>query len=588
MAYTINLTDGTIFATIADGTINTGSSMILVGKNYAGYGEFLDENFIHLLENSSNTTAPSAPLTGQLWWDKTNNQLKVYSGTAFKIISGATNSASAPSNNVVGDFWWDTVNGQLKVWDGSAFELIGPASTSGEGTSGAVVTTVLDGSSVAHVIVQLYVENVIVGIFSKDPTFTPQTPITGFATISPGLQLSSSVTNATFNGTATDSQKLDGLSSSAFMRSTINTSTTGTLGVLNDSGLTVGLDQDAKISVNTSTSEVALQNVTQDANLALKVNDGGVNTTVMLVDGSTSIVSFPTAATVTGNLSAGNLNTSGNLSAGNVNASGSVNASGNVSGNYILGNGSQLSGLSTGSVSSVGLSTSGAGFLSVTGSPVTSSGTLSLAYSGSALPVTSGGTGSTSLTSGSVLVGAGTSAVSGVAPGTNGNVLTVSGGAWVSQAPSAGSGILRQKIFRYNATYNQSTTSTTPQPFVGLGWTSDTAGSISAPIEITTSGSSRVQITFYSLFQLDSGGIPNSYAIAISLRDASGTQLRAAIPYYSIPDGEYFSPVTITGTTGTLAAATHTFSVFFWSFLGTGTVGLGGAGSVILLEEYAV
>ena len=50
MAYTINLTDGQIFATIPDGTINTASSMTLVGKNYAGYGEFLDENFIRLLE----------------------------------------------------------------------------------------------------------------------------------------------------------------------------------------------------------------------------------------------------------------------------------------------------------------------------------------------------------------------------------------------------------------------------------------------------------------------------------------------------------------------------------------------------------
>ena len=90
MAYTINLTDGSIFATVADGTINTSSSMTLVGKNYAGYGEFLDENFIHLLENGSNTTAPGAPLTGQLWWDKTNGVMKVYSGTTFKVISAAT------------------------------------------------------------------------------------------------------------------------------------------------------------------------------------------------------------------------------------------------------------------------------------------------------------------------------------------------------------------------------------------------------------------------------------------------------------------------------------------------------------------
>ena len=86
MAYTITLTDNTIFATIADGTINTASSMVLVGKNYAGYGAFLDENFIHLLENGSNTTAPTAPLTGQLWWDKANGLMKVYNGTRFKVI----------------------------------------------------------------------------------------------------------------------------------------------------------------------------------------------------------------------------------------------------------------------------------------------------------------------------------------------------------------------------------------------------------------------------------------------------------------------------------------------------------------------
>ena len=97
MAYTINLTDGTIFATVADGTINTTSSMILVGKNYAGYGEFLNENVIHLLENSSNTTAPGAPLTGQLWWDSGNGLMKAYNGSQWKTISSTTAQASAPT-----------------------------------------------------------------------------------------------------------------------------------------------------------------------------------------------------------------------------------------------------------------------------------------------------------------------------------------------------------------------------------------------------------------------------------------------------------------------------------------------------------
>ena len=323
MAYTINLTDGSIFATIADGTINTSSSMILVGKNYAGYGEFLDENFIHLLENGSNNTAPTAPLTGQLWWDKTNNVLKVYNGTTFKVISGATSSASAPTSNVAGDLWFDSTNQQLKVWNGSAFILVGPASSSGQGTSGAIVTTLTDNVAVNHVVIQLFVADTIVGIISKDATFTPVPSISGFATISPGLQLSTTVSNNLFRGTATDAQLLDGLDSAQFLRSDTNDSTTGTLAILNDSGLTVGLDQDAKISVVTATSEVSLSNQTQDANLALKVNDGGVTTTALLVNGATSQVQVPTTLSVAGQLTV-------NTGAG---ATAIVNGAGNGSGN---------------------------------------------------------------------------------------------------------------------------------------------------------------------------------------------------------------------------------------------------------------
>ena len=176
MAYTINLTDGSIFATIADGTINTSSSMTLVGKNYAGYGEFLDENFIHLLENASNTTAPSAPLTGQIWWDSANDNLNVYSGSAWKRIGGATSQSTAPSGavSVAGDLWYDTTNAQLKVYTGSAWLLVGPAFTAGTGTTGAIVDTIVDNTAVSHVVIKFYVEDSIVSIMSKDAAFTPQ------------------------------------------------------------------------------------------------------------------------------------------------------------------------------------------------------------------------------------------------------------------------------------------------------------------------------------------------------------------------------------------------------------------------------
>ena len=329
MAYTINLTDGSIFATIADGTINTSSSMTLVGKNYAGYGEFLDENFVHLLESGANTVAPGAPLTGQLWWDKTTATMKVYNGTTFKVISASTASSTAPTSNVAGDLWFDTVNQQLKAYNGSAFILIGPASTAGQGTSGAVVETVTDNVSIDHVVVKLYVEDTVVGIVSKDATFTPQVAITGFSTVGPGIQLSTTVSSALFRGSATNAQTLDGLDSTDFLSAVSNDTTSGTLGILNDTGLTVGADQDAKLSVATATSEVVLQNQTQDANLTLKVNDGGVVTTVLAVNGATSAVSIPTTLAVTGNVTGGNLSvTTGSVTLGSI-----VNAAGNGVGN---------------------------------------------------------------------------------------------------------------------------------------------------------------------------------------------------------------------------------------------------------------
>jgi hypothetical protein len=285
MAYTINQTDGTIFATVADGTINTTSSLTLVGKNYAGYGEFLNENVLKLLESNANTTSPSAPLTGQLWFDKTAGVLKVYNGTQFKNLGSATSSASAPTSVVAGDLWFDSANAQLKVYDGSAFILVGPSFTAGSGTTGAIVDTVEDNVAVDHVVVKMFVEDDIVAMISKDATFTPGAAITGFATVGPGIQLSTTVSNAVFKGSATNAQTLDNLDSTDFLSAVGNDTTSGTLGVLNDTGLAVGVDSDLRVSV--SGSDVTVQNQTSDGDVIFRVNDGGVTTTVATLDGAT-------------------------------------------------------------------------------------------------------------------------------------------------------------------------------------------------------------------------------------------------------------------------------------------------------------
>jgi hypothetical protein len=299
MAYTINLTDGTIFATIADGTINTASSMTLVGKNYAGYGEFLDENFIRLLENASNTTAPGAPIEGQLWWDSGNLLLKVYNGSVFKTISAATSSSTAPTgNNVTGDLWYDTTNAQLKVWTGSAWLLVGPAFTAGTGTTGAIVDTILDNSSVSHVVIKFFVEDSVIAIMSKDGAFTPQSAIPGWGSgqqVLPGMTMSEGAGGIyLFQGTAADAQLLDGIDSTGFLSSTANDTTSGTLGINADGtasvgALRVGVDNDFDVSV--SGINVTIANKTQNGNIVFSVNDGGVTTTALTIFGANGAVS---------------------------------------------------------------------------------------------------------------------------------------------------------------------------------------------------------------------------------------------------------------------------------------------------------
>jgi hypothetical protein len=292
MAYTINLTDGAIFATIADGTINTSSSMTLVGKNYAGYGEFLDENFIHLLENGSNTTAPGAPLTGQIWWNSSSNILNVYNGSAWKRIGGATASASAPASNEQGDLWYDSTNAQLKVYTGTAWLLVGPAFTAGTGTTGAIVDTIVDNTAVSHVVIKFYVEDSVIAIMSKDAAFTPQSAIPGWGSgqqVKPGMTMSTASASYLFQGTATDAQTLDGIDSTGFLSATSNDTTTGTLGILNDTGLTVGADSDGKLSVS-GAGVVTLSNQTSNQNLTFSVNVGGTPTTALTIYGANGTV----------------------------------------------------------------------------------------------------------------------------------------------------------------------------------------------------------------------------------------------------------------------------------------------------------
>jgi hypothetical protein len=349
----------------------------------------LDENFIHLLENGSNTTAPSAPLTGQLWWDKSTNLLKVYNGTIFKTISAATSSSTQPTSNVQGDLWYDTVNQQLKVYTGAAFIVVGPAFSSSQGTTGAIPETINDSSASPHFITSLYVNDVRVAIVSKDAQFQPAAPTnTSFPIIYAGITLASAGlgASAVFAGSATNAQLLDSLDSTDFMRATANTQTSGTLRVTNNTGLFVGAAN--VFNVNTTTTDANVKSNISGGNLTIQANVGGTTVNVAQALGSNGTFAVSNAATVgttltvTGNSSGGNLTTAGNVvatgnvaggnviatsrlqgasvsvtgnvdsgnlrSAGLVSVAGNVTSAANIAGTYFIGNGSQLTGLSLG------------------------------------------------------------------------------------------------------------------------------------------------------------------------------------------------------------------------------------------------
>jgi len=296
MAYTVNKTNSSASPnqyTVQDSVLNTQTDLSLIGKGYDGYGEVIAENFLHLLENFSNTTAPGKPIKGQLWYDESTGRLKVYGGTSFAPVTSAAYQSSAPSGQVAGDLWVDSDSGQLYFYNGTSNVLVGPQSSS---TSGYVFDTVADSTDVDRAITQIYNNNQRVAIIS-DVSFTPKLAISGFASITKGIQLSTAIAGLKFTGSATDADALGGVAAANYLRSNANDTTSGTLGILNDSGLIVGADNDYSVFIDTVGVHIA--SLIADADMTFRVNDGGTNVTAMYIDGSANRIGIGTTTPTT-------------------------------------------------------------------------------------------------------------------------------------------------------------------------------------------------------------------------------------------------------------------------------------------------
>ena len=299
MPYTINFTDVTNkgSVTVEDNDINTSTSLSLVGRNTTSYGVEFNQNFLKLLENFANSTAPSNPVEGQLWYDSTagDEQLKVYDGTNWVASGGLKKSASQPgaSNSLTGDLWVDTDNQQLYLYTGSGWTLIGPEYAGGLST-GINPLSIIGQDNKTYTVLQVEIDAKPAAIISND-TFSPRAQINGFGQLNPGINLSTADINGDgaprFYGPAEQAENLivsgSKVAASNFLRGDVVSTTTEQLRVNTDDGIIIGSGNQVTLGVEGQIGVVGHN--TSGASLDIRVNDQGTTKTVMRVDSTTNV-----------------------------------------------------------------------------------------------------------------------------------------------------------------------------------------------------------------------------------------------------------------------------------------------------------
>ena len=285
MAYAIDRYNNTLLTTVEDGTVDQTTDLKFIGKNYAGYGEIQNENFLFLLENFSGANQPARPLSGQVWFDSGTSKLKFYDGTQWRTTGGAEIGATQPTGLATADFWWDTGNDQLYVYNGTSFVLIGPQNA-GEGVTQMQSLEVLDTTSATRGIIASVIEDET--IFVVSPTQfdlnASQTALIaqGYDRINKGITLrntklaTAGVTSTAdrFHGTATNAEKLGGIAAGNFIQTGAgNTVFTSALDIP-DAGILIGDSNDLQVKIAANGYDGVIQNVTNSGTIQLKVTSG--------------------------------------------------------------------------------------------------------------------------------------------------------------------------------------------------------------------------------------------------------------------------------------------------------------------------
>jgi|TARA_R110002153_G_scaffold118705_3_gene263489 microcystin-dependent protein len=295
MPYTISYTDtvnkGTI--TVADNTLNNETSLNFPGRGTTAYGQSVNENFLHLLENFANTTAPARPVEGQLWYDSTQgvDQLKVYDGTNWVASGGLKKASAAPAvaNSSAGDLWVNTESQQLYLFTGSTWVLVGPDFSDGLLT-GAQAQAIIGTDDITYNVLVIKVEDQPVIIISSQ-SFIPKVSIKGFRTgINPGMNIADEaivgVQALKYFGTSEKAEALvvgnTVIPASNFLRGNAASSTDFQLSVKSNDGIKIGTGGQLSLGINGETG--VIQHNTSGSSIDIKMRNGNLTPTVVSIN----------------------------------------------------------------------------------------------------------------------------------------------------------------------------------------------------------------------------------------------------------------------------------------------------------------
>jgi len=356
MPYIINFTDSENKSpiTVFDNTSNTDTSLTFPGRNVTGYGQIIGENFLKLLENFADNEQPVNPVEGQLWYDTDSGILQIFDNTNWRAASNIQRGVAQPAveDSNVGELWVDTANQQLRIFTGQRWLLVGPQESTIDGLRyGPAVETITDTNNISRSILILYLADLPVAIVSKD-TFTPKVEITGFDSISAGINITTPGDENERNqftelfggvlpkliGTATESESLvvgsETVPSSRFLRNdTVNT-TDQSFNIRNNNGLNIGIDSSFRL-LSDGANTAKIFNNAVGSSIDIQTNRNNIPSTIVrIIDDRVGIntLSPTNALDVVGNvgIAEGRLSIQDNSESTNLN-NGSISTAGGMS-----------------------------------------------------------------------------------------------------------------------------------------------------------------------------------------------------------------------------------------------------------------